>query len=280
MKQIHLFSFFCCVQICFLFSSCSSDSDKLNVFCTGKQVMMEGVIHSLHIESGTDNYTIESLDESVATLEQAVSELTGTVYYNIIPHSKGKAIFSVYDGKHQKTFEIDVVEPYMAFSPLNISVSFTTTGEVETPLTVDQLHGEALFTEQNTFILQKDKDNSFYLFESRDSHTNGEHYIAKGTYRFSKIDYKPAVEITVDGETHLFWTKGDRQSSIRIFYKFYMPEWLQTKAMDPNYYENVVLEQDITQKIIEKYPNAGISEASIRYQATFLEVGSFPAPVE
>lgn len=267
------------IPLCCLFFSCNDDDNDFTIHCTGKQIMREGVIHSIYTEGGSGDFTVVSSDESIATLERVVNETDKKTYYNIKPHSKGKVTFTVYDGNSQNSIELMVVDPFKAHSILSTHIAYITQGPVESPLTKEEIEEEGLFAMTNTFILQKDEYNNFYLYKTKDEHMDAKPYIAKGSFNFEKINDIPALEITVDKETYHFRISGERNSSISYYYSFFKPEWLKTKALDPDYYENIVLTQNITEQIMKKYPQSGIVEATIDYQVGFLDENLFLAPL-
>ncbi len=276
----HLFFLSLLISLSYTFSSCSDDDDNgFNLECTGKQIMREGVIQSLSIKGGTGNYIIKSSDESIATLEEQISSLDKSIYYNIIAHSKGEVTFTAYGEDMQKSITLAVVDPYMAHGVLSIDAN-TKQDSGKSPLTKEQVEAEGLFTLSNTFIMQKNEAKSFYMYKSKDEHLDGKHYIAKGTFKFGKIDNDNSIEIKIDNEAYLFRITGGKSSSVQSFYQFFRPEWLSTKALDSDYYENIVLTQDVTQRIQNKYPDSGITEATIDYKVSFLDVNLFLAPEE
>lgn len=290
MKAKYLLDLFVMMVLLTGFCSCSDD-DKEGTFSVGKSdlFLMVGYKDNISLLPDDGNYTVKSLDESVATGEiKKVDNGDGSVSLlsvSVTAVSKGKTTFVISNGIEEKKVDITVVDAYMVFDIRNQIFS-----TVEEPgkdgAVMEELKKDPFLNMNNVFMLVKDEAHTMYLFESLDNveidetsrSTSQRAYKSKGTY-----------EMVKSGDTYYMVLKsGDRSSRFEIggnptgqsiLKSFFNLNGLKSESSVPEYLAQVTFTEDLTEEYNNKF-QWGISSATRDYTCTMLSQRIYKLPFE
>lgn len=272
------------------FCSCSDD-DKEGTFYVGKSdvFMMMGNKDNIILLPNDGNFTVKSLDESIATGEiKKTDNGDGSIpllSVSVSPVSKGKTTLVISNGIEEKHVNVTVVDAYMVFDVRNqIITSMVDMDKGEAVM--EELNKDHFLNMGNVFMLVKDEDHTMYLFESEDDVD-----IDESSKSASRVSYKlkGSYEMVKSGDKfYLVLKSGDRstrfeiggnstgQSIIKFFFNL---NSLKSENTVPEYLAQVTFMENLTEEYNTKF-QGGISFLGRDYTCTILSQRMYKLPFE
>lgn len=272
------------------FCSCSDD-DKEGTFYVGKSdiFMMIGNKDNITLLSDGGNYTVKSLDESIATGEiKKTNNGDGSIplfSVSVSPVSKGKTTLVISNGIEEKHVNVTVVDAYMVFNVRNrIFTSMVDPDKEEAVM--EELNKDLFLKMGNVFMLVKDEAHTMYLFESEDDVD-----LDKSSKSASRVSYKfkGSYEMVKSGDKfYLVLKSGDRSARFEIggnstgqsiIKSFFNLNSLKSENTVPEYLAQVTFMENLTEEYNTKF-QGGISFAGRDYTCTILSERMYKLPFE
>lgn len=290
MKAKYLLDLIVMIVLLTGFCSCSDD-DKEGTFYVGKSdiFVMIGNKDNIVLLPDDGNYTVKSLDESVATGEiKKTDNGDGSIpiiSVSVSPVSKGKTTFVISNGIEEKNVDVTVVDAYMVFEVRNqVFSSMADPGKGEA--VKEELKKDPFLNLNNVFMLVKDEAHTMYLFESKDDVEIDEtsksasrvSYKSKGSYEMVKSDNKYYLALKSGDRSYRFEIGGNPtgQSILKSFFNL---NSLKSENTVPEYLAQVTFMEDLTEEYNNKF-QGGISSAGRDYTCTFLSQRIYKLPYE
>lgn len=290
MKAKYLLDLIVMIVLLTGFCSCSDD-DKEGTFYVGKSdiFVMIGNKDNIVLLPDDGNYTVKSLDESVATGEiKKTDNGDGSipiVSVSVSPVSKGKTTFVISNGIEEKNVDITVVDAYMVFDVRHKVLSSMVDPDKEEAV-MEELNKDPFLNLNNVFMLVKDEAHTMYLFESKDDveidetskSTSRVSYKSKGSYEMVKSDNKYYLVLKFGDRSSRFEIGGNPtgQSILKSFFNL---NSLKSENTVPEYLAQVTFMEDLTEEYNNKF-QGGISSAVRDYTCTFLSQRIYKLPYE
>lgn len=272
------------------FCSCSDD-DKEGTFYVGKSdvFMMMGNKDNIILLPNDGNFTVKSLDESIATGEiKKTDNGDGSIpllSVSVSPVSKGKTTLVISNGIEEKHVNVTVVDAYMVFDVRNqIFTSMVDPDKEEAVM--EELNKDLFLNMGNVFMLVKDEDHTMYLFESEDDVD-----IDESSKSASRVSYKlkGSYEMVKSGDKfYLVLKSGDRSTRFEIggnstgqsiIKSFFNLNCLKSENTVPEYLAQVTFMENLTEEYNTKF-QGGISFVGRDYTCTILSQRMYKLPFE
>lgn len=272
------------------FCSCSDD-DKDGTFYVGKSdvFMMMGNKDNIILLPNDGNFTVKSLDESIATGEiKKTDNGDGSIpllSVSVSPVSKGKTTLVISNGIEEKHVNVTVVDAYMVFDVRNqIFTSMVDPDKEEAVM--EELNKDLFLNMGNVFMLVKDEDHTMYLFESEDDVD-----IDESSKSASRVSYKlkGSYEMVKSGDKfYLVLKSGDRSTRFEIggnstgqsiIKSFFNLNSLKSENTVPEYLAQVTFMENLTDEYNTKF-QGGISFVGRDYTCTILSQRMYKLPFE
>lgn len=280
------------VMMVLLTSFCScSDDDKEGTFYVGKSdvFMMVGNKDNILLLPNDGNFTVKSLDESIATGEiKKTDNGDGSIpllSVSVSPVSKGKTTLVISNGIEEKHVNVTVVDAYMVFDVRNqIITSMVDMDKGEAVM--EELNKDHFLNMGNVFMLVKDEDHTMYLFESEDDVD-----IDESSKSASRVSYKlkGSYEMVKSGDKfYLVLKSGDRSTRFEIggnstgqsiIKSFFNLNSLKSENTVPEYLAQVTFMENLTEEYNTKF-QGGISFVGRDYTCTILSQRMYKLPFE
>lgn len=280
------------VMMVLLTSFCScSDDDKEGTFYVGKSdvFMMVGNKDNILLLPNDGNFTVKSLDESIATGEiKKTDNGDGSIpllSVSVSPVSKGKTTLVISNGIEEKHVNVTVVDAYMVFDVRNqIITSMVDMDKGEAVM--EELNKDHFLNMGNVFMLVKDEDHTMYLFESEDDVD-----IDESSKSASRVSYKlkGSYEMVKSGDKfYLVLKSGDRSTRFEIggnstgqsiIKSFFNLNSLKSENTVPEYLAQVTFMENLTEEYNTKF-QGGISFLGRDYTCTILSQRMYKLPFE
>lgn len=280
------------VMMVLLTSFCScSDDDKEGTFYVGKSdiFMMMGNKDNIILLPNDGNFTVKSLDESIATGEiKKTDNGDGSIpllSVSVSPVSKGKTTLVISNGNEEKHVNVTVVDAYMVFDVRNqIITSMVDMDKGEAVM--EELNKDHFLNMGNVFMLVKDEDHTMYLFESEDDVD-----IDESSKSASRVSYKlkGSYEMVKSGDKfYLVLKSGDRSTRFEIggnstgqsiIKSFFNLNSLKSENTVPEYLAQVTFMENLTEEYNTKF-QGGISFVGRDYTCTILSQRTYRLPFE
>lgn len=272
------------------FCSCSDD-DKEGTFYVGKSdvFMMMGNKDNIILLPNDGNFTVKSLDESIATGEiKKTDNGDGSIpllSVSVSPVSKGKTTLVISNGIEEKHVNVTVVDAYMVFDVRNqIFTSMVDPDKEEAVM--EELNKDHFLNMGNVFMLVKDEAHTMYLFESEDDVD-----IDESSKSASRVSYKlkGSYEMVKSGDKfYLVLKSGDRSTRFEIggnstgqsiIKSFFNLNSLKSENTVPEYLAQVTFMENLTEEYNTKF-QGGISFVGRDYTCTILSQRMYKLPFE
>lgn len=280
------------VMMVVLTGICScSDDDKEGTFYVGKSdvFMMMGNKDNIILLPNDGNFTVKSLDESIATGEiKKTDNGDGSIpllSVSVSPVSKGKTTLVISNGIEEKHVNVTVVDAYMVFDVRNqIFTSMVDPDKEEAVM--EELNKDHFLNMGNVFMLVKDEAHTMYLFESEDDVDIDES--SKSAFRVS-YKLKGSYEMVKSGDKfYLVLKSGDRSTRFEIggnstgqsiIKSFFNLNCLKSENTVPEYLAQVTFMENLTEEYNTKF-QGGISFVGRDYTCTILSQRMYKLPFE
>lgn len=272
------------------FCSCSDD-DKDGTFYVGKSdvFMMMGNKDNIILLPNDGNFTVKSLDESIATGEiKKTDNGDGSIpllSVSVSPVSKGKTTLVISNGIEEKHVNVTVVDAYMVFDVRNQIFTSMVDPDKEEEV-MEELNKDHFLNMGNVFMLVKDEDHTMYLFESEDDVD-----IDESSKSASRVSYKlkGSYEMVKSGDKfYLVLKSGDRSTRFEIggnstgqsiIKSFFNLNSLKSENTVPEYLAQVTFMENLTDEYNTKF-QGGISFVGRDYTCTILSQRMYKLPFE
>lgn len=272
------------------FCSCSDD-DKDGTFYVGKSdvFMMMGNKDNIILLPNDGNFTVKSLDESIATGEiKKTDNGDGSIpllSVSVSPVSKGKTTLVISNGIEEKHVNVTVVDAYMVFDVRNQIFTSMVDPDKEEEV-MEELNKDHFLNMGNVFMLVKDEDHTMYLFESEDDVD-----IDESSKSASRVSYKlkGSYEMVKSGDKfYLVLKSGDRSTRFEIggnstgqsiIKSFFNLNSLKSENTVPEYLAQVTFMENLTEEYNTKF-QGGISFVGRDYTCTILSQRMYKLPFE
>lgn len=290
MKEKYLLDLMVMMVLLTSFCSCSDD-DKEGTFYVGKSdvFMMVGNKDNILLLPNDGNFTVKSLDESIATGEiKKTDNGDGSIpllSVSVSPVSKGKTTLVISNGIEEKHVNVTVVDAYMVFDVRNqIITSMVDMDKGEAVM--EELNKDHFLNMGNVFMLVKDEDHTMYLFESEDDVD-----IDESSKSASRVSYKlkGSYEMVKSGDKfYLVLKSGDRSTRFEIggnstgqsiIKSFFNLNSLKSENTVPEYLAQVTFMENLTEEYNTKF-QGGISFVGRDYTCTILSQRMYKLPFE
>lgn len=287
MKRTSFFSFVMLILSLGFFSCSSDDGDKVgnfNIERNESHLVIGDEPETVYVTGGSGKYTVNSSDESVATVVVTTNN-NGHLYFRITAEGKGKTTITIRNGRRVDSFDVVVVNPYLVYKITGTGFFKVIEYEIPDIIPAEEINNDAFMKSGDIFIMEKDKNRSFYLYRNAEEGKNPSPEVLKGRYDFKKLEANynigltPHILLTINNQTCTLGIEGDADL-LRDFFEHYMPEWGEKEIGNDEGFFRLIFKQDMTEKYQNKYPEAQLFQLTYGYDFNPIEISPYPIPGE